>query len=204
MAGIAEIQQATITPTKSELANKWLGHYRELGSYRFVDPQDEVGIEVLVGYDLDDRLVQLPVTYRSEELDPTHTLATMEHSVLGTRYVSNALGDPVAVQEFIRTIIEADTGAQRSDGKPAALEVKGSGASEEVAVGEVTLHEVTRQRAVGEVELDFQPHRFVLRVPHLLVPLGNPGTGHQVSRLRITGRKDERELLVAELSWLDG
>jgi hypothetical protein len=204
MAGIAEIQQATITPTKSELANKWLGSYRELGSYRFVDPQNEVGIEVLVGYDLDDRLVQLPVSYRSEELDPAHTLATMEHSVLGTRYVSNALGDPVAVREFIRTIVEADTGAQRSDGKPAALEVQGSGISDEVTLGEVVLQEVTRQRAVGEVEIDFQPHRFVLRVPHLLVPVGNPGTGHQVSRLRITGKKDERELLVAELSWLDG
>lgn len=204
MAGIAEILDATLVPTKGELAKKWLGHFTELGSYRFVDPDGEVGIEVLVGEDLDGRLVQLPVTYRSHQLDPVHTLDTMEHSELGKRYVSNALGDPVAVREFIRTIIEADTGAQRSDGKPAALEVKGSGASEEVTVGEVTLQEVTRQRVVGEVELDFQPYRFVLRVPHLLVPVANPGTGHQVSRLRITGVRNERELLIAELSWLDG
>lgn len=204
MAGTVEILDATLTPTKQELARKWLGHFTELGSYRMADPGGEVGIETLIGEDEDGRLVQLPVTYRDAELDAVHTLDTIEHSVLGTRYVSNALGDPVAVSEIIRTILQADKGAQRSDGKPAALAIYGSGADEDVSVGEVTLEEVTRQRVVGEVEINFQPFPFVLRVPHLLVPVGHPSKGHQVSRLRlmgVTAEQPHRELLLAELSW---
>lgn len=131
MSGISIIENAVLKPTKREVAEQWLGYFEHIGSYRFVDPDGQVGIESLIGFDLDRRLVQMPVTYRSAEFDAEHTLTTMDHSVLGTRYVSNAMGDPVAVREYIRVILEADNGAQRSDGKVSVLDVRGSGNREE-------------------------------------------------------------------------
>ncbi|HKM24427.1 MAG TPA: hypothetical protein VJY40_02155, partial [Corynebacterium sp.] len=122
MSGEALIYDAELDPTKEDIAARYAGIVTLLGSYRLVDPDGEVGIEVLIGSDLDGRGVQLPLTYRSSELDDSHTLIEVDHSVLGRRYVSNALGDPVAVTQIIRTILEGDDGATRSDGVPAALD----------------------------------------------------------------------------------
>jgi hypothetical protein len=76
---VAIIHRATIAPTKQELAGAWLdrqglgaGDVEMLGSYRFDDPEREVGTEA-------------------------HLISTMEHSVLGRRWVYEAMGDPVAL-----------------------------------------------------------------------------------------------------------
>lgn len=174
MAGVAEIFDAVLKPTKQELGTQWLGYFDPLGSYRFVDPNGEVGIESLIGRDPDDRLVQLPLTYRAEEFNPEITLSTMEHSVLGKRWVSNALGDPVAVKEYLRTILEADTGASFSDGTRPALDVVGTGSEEVPELGEVKVWESTRQRCRGEVECNGRKRSFILYVPALLVPVATP------------------------------
>lgn len=130
----------------------------------------------------------------------------MDHSVLGRRWVSNALGDPVAVAQLIRTILEGDDGAARSDGVPAVLNLRGSGEQEKVEVGDVEFYEVTRQRAVGTVMLDGRVRSFQLRVPHLLRRKDSGGTSADTARLHLIGwlpALPEKQRVVAELSIRD-
>lgn len=206
MSGVAQIYDAELSPSKEDIAARYAGIVSLLGSYRLVDPEDVVGIEVLVGADIDGRTVQLPVTYRPSEISPEHTLAEMDHSVLGRRWVSNALGDPVAVAQLIRTILEGDDGATRSDGVPAVLNLRGSGEQEKVEVGDVEFYEVTRQRAVGTVMLDGRVRSFQLRVPHLLRRKDSGGTSADTARLHLIGwlpALPEKQRVVAELSIRD-
>ena len=98
--------RATIAPTKRELAEAWLDRQRlggagdaeMLGSYRFDDPAGEVGIEALLVRRADE-VFHLPLTYRAAPLNGAeeHLITTMEHSVLGRRWVYEAVGDPVAL-----------------------------------------------------------------------------------------------------------
>lgn len=137
MSGTAEIHEATLTPTKLELLAGWLPSQEwfvgdsddlaRVASYRFVDPDGEVGIEGMlvrshgVTY-------QVPLTYRSEPLDEASgfLVGTTEHSVLGTRYVYDAVGDPVFLVELMRVIHEGDTEADLSRGQK-SMTVLGSG-----------------------------------------------------------------------------
>jgi len=99
-------QRATVTPTKRELAAAWLdreglggaGEVEMLGSYRFDDPAGVVGIEALLARRAGE-VFHLPVTYRGAPLDgaEAHLIATLEHSVLGHRWVYDATGDPVSL-----------------------------------------------------------------------------------------------------------
>ena len=103
---MAILHRATITPTKLELAAAWLdrqglggaGDVELAGSYRFDDPDGEVGIEALLVRRAGE-VFHLPVTYRGAPLDgaEAHLITTMEHSVLGHRWVYDAAGDPVAL-----------------------------------------------------------------------------------------------------------
>ncbi len=205
MSGIAQIHDAVLNPTKEQISTTFGGFVELLGSYRLVDPGDEVGIEVLIGTDLDGRIVQLPLTYRPGELDPEHTLTEMEHNILGHRWVSNALGDPVAVTQLLRTILAGDDGAEFSDGTPAALEIAGSG-SGEVAVSEVKLTEATRQRAVGTVRVDDRVRGFQLRMPRVPLSPRSLAAGHTTTRLNLTGwlpSLPDKKYVIAELHWRD-
>jgi Maltokinase N-terminal cap domain len=103
---VAIIHRATLKPTKQELVAAWLdreglggaGDVEMLGSYRFDDPAGEVGIEALLVRRAGE-VFHLPVTYRGAPLDgaEAHLVATLEHSVLGRRWVYEAAGDPVAL-----------------------------------------------------------------------------------------------------------
>lgn len=205
MSGTAHIYDADINPTKQEIAARYGAITSYDGSYRLVDFEgDQVGIEVYVGRDIEGRFSQMPVTYRSAEIDPLATLTTMEHSVLGQRYVSNALADPVAVREFIRTIITGDDGAAYSNGATPTLDVRGSGEEPDVTVGEVKLTESTRQRAVGTVVIDGARRSFKLRMPNLLKPARINATGYTTTKLRLTGTTGNGdEVITAEFAWLD-
>lgn len=205
MSGVAKIYDAELNPTKEDIAVRFGGIVSLLGSYRLVDPADEVGIEVLIGSDVDGRTVQLPLTYRDSELDPEHTLTEMDHSVLGKRWVSNALGDPVAVAQFIRTILEGDNGAERSDNVPSLLEIRGSGEEEKVAVSGVELTEVTRQRAVGTVLINDRRRSFQMRIPQLLRNFNLTGVDYNTPRLHLSGwlaTMPEKRTVAAELHWI--
>lgn len=206
MSGIAQIYDAELDPTKEHVAQRFGGFVTLLGSYRLVDPAGEVGIEVLVGTDFDGRVVQLPLTYRGAEADPRHTLTELEHSVLGRRWVSNALGDPVAVAQFIRTILTGDDGAEFSDGTPPVLDILGSGDSADVEIADVELTEVTRQRAIGTVRVDDRLRGFKLLMQRVPGTMERINRGHNTTRLHLAGwlpaRRDARRVL-AELHWRD-
>ena len=137
MSGTAEIHEATLTPTKLQLLAAWLpaqewfigdsDDLERLASYRFVDPEGDVGIETILVRSLG-VTYQVPLTYRDEELAEADDslIGTIEHSVLGTRYVYDAVGDPVYMVELMRVIHEGDTEADLSRGEK-TMTVEGSG-----------------------------------------------------------------------------
>ena len=137
MSGTAKIEEATLTPSKLDLLRDWLpgqswfagdaADLERVGSFRFVDPDGEVGVETLlirsagVTY-------QVPLTYRAAALDEAEGsfIGNLDHSVLGTRWVYDAVGDPVYVVELLRVIHEGDTEADLSRGEKTAT-AQGSG-----------------------------------------------------------------------------
>lgn len=142
---MAIVHRATLTPTKTELMAAWLpiqewcggagGALTPLGAYRFDDPAGEVGIESHV-VELGGRTFHVPLTYRGQPLDGAERwlVGTMEHSVLGTRWVYDAPGDPVYRAELMRVICEADTQVEMFVDTPEGLQrreptmqVRGSG-----------------------------------------------------------------------------
>ena len=136
MSGTAEIHEATMTPTKLELLAGWLPaqewfvgdseDLERLASYRFVDPEGDVGIETILVRSVG-VTYQVPLTYRDEALEEADDslIGTLEHSVLGTRYVYDAVGDPVYMVELMRVIHEGDTEADLSRGEK-SMTVEGS------------------------------------------------------------------------------
>lgn len=207
MSGVAKMYDTTVVPSKEEVARSWAGSVELKGSYRLVDTvEGEVGVEVLIATDLDGRMVQIPFSYSSEEIDADHTLSTIEHGVLGKRWVTNALGDPVAVREIIRTILTGDDGATRDDGVAAYLDIQGTGTETDLELSDVELTEVTRQRSIGTVTVNGRRRQFLLRLPHVLGRFRHTGRGHSATALRLVAQHPEqadRELLVAEFNWME-
>jgi maltokinase len=115
---MAEIHRATLTPTKLELLPQWMAQQRwyaakgrlpqlrRLWSWRLDDPAGEVGIETLLVVDESgpvDVLYQVPLTYRSAPLEQARDalVGTLEHSVLGPRWVYDAVHDPVYAAQLL-------------------------------------------------------------------------------------------------------
>jgi hypothetical protein len=109
---MAIVHRATISPTKRELVTHWLdaqpwggtGDVEMVGSYRFDDPAGEVGVESLLvrrGKDF----FQLPLTYRGAPLPEGQLVTTMEHSVLGRRWIHLAITDPVGRECYVRSLL---------------------------------------------------------------------------------------------------
>jgi hypothetical protein len=105
---MALIHRATVHPTKLELLAAWLPdrdwHHvgpadgvTRVAGYRFDDPAGAVGIETLVVRVGGGALLHVPLTYRDAPLagGEEWLVGTMEHSVLGKRWVYDAPGDPV-------------------------------------------------------------------------------------------------------------
>lgn len=110
---MAIIYRATLTPDKPTLIGAWLdgqpwagrGPDEVLGTYRFDDPEGEVGVEVFL-LRRGDRLLHVPLAYRGAPVpgQEDHLVGTMEHSVLGTRWVYDGTGDEVALACFRRAL----------------------------------------------------------------------------------------------------
>ncbi|MFV2104617.1 CG0192-related protein [Micromonospora sp. LOL_024] len=105
---MALLHRAELHPTKLELLAAWLptrdwydgeagAKVVRVAAYRFDDPAGEVGIETLLVRAGDGPVYQVPLTYRGAPLEGAdyRLLDTMEHSVLGRRWVYDAPGDPV-------------------------------------------------------------------------------------------------------------
>jgi hypothetical protein len=119
---MALLYRADLVPSKLELVAGWApkqpwfagdkgAPLATVASFRFDDPDGQVGIETLLVRAGDGPVMQVPLTYRNEELPGAegHFLGTMEHSVLGTRWTYDGLGDPVYLGELARVILTGDT-----------------------------------------------------------------------------------------------
>ncbi|YAL84172.1 1,4-alpha-glucan branching protein GlgB [Dermacoccaceae bacterium W4C1] len=120
---MALIHQATISPSKIDLIDGWIStqrwyrgtapapSLRALGAYRFDDPAGEVGIEIHVLADESGptpTIYQVPLTYRATPLTDVSSAAfvgTMQHSVLGTRYVYDGAHDGVFATALIGAVL---------------------------------------------------------------------------------------------------
>lgn len=128
---MAIIYRAELRPSKSEIlasflaARSWgrTGEPELLGAFRFDDPAGEVGVECHL-VRVDDTIFHLPLTYRPAPLPeaPEHLLTTMEHSVLGERFVYDGLHDEVALDCFRRALCgeqeQAGLEIHEADGTP--------------------------------------------------------------------------------------
>ncbi len=145
---MALIYDAELSPSKSEMLQDWIpeqrwisdaSDLRILGTYRFDDPAGDVGIETFLLTSAD-RVLQVPVTYRREPLagGEEFLICTMDHSVLGRRWVYDAVADPVYASMLSETILTGGRQADLHFAYPAPPEhrevttrVTGSGNSEE-------------------------------------------------------------------------
>ena len=106
---MATIHRASVSPTKSELLERLLGERVAVsGTYRFDDPLDEVGVEAFI-LESAETVRHVVLTYRGAPLADAEGafVSTMEHSVLGRRWVYDGTGDPVAVACFERALLGA-------------------------------------------------------------------------------------------------
>jgi hypothetical protein len=136
---------ATLTPGKRDLMDAWLPSRpwfdgapgrKPTGSFRFDDPDGEVGMEgfLLGGEGLS--TLFLPLTYRAAELPGAddHLVGTTEHSELGTRWVYDGAVDPVFVQSLVTAIRTGASGVDHEydlgngpESQPTNAQVRGSG-----------------------------------------------------------------------------
>jgi hypothetical protein len=104
---MAILHRATLRPTKLDLLADWLPaqpwwrnnsvtDLQKVASFRFDDPDGEVGVETLL-ITTGREVVQVPLTYRSSPLAGAESgfVGAMDHSVLGQRWVYDACVDPV-------------------------------------------------------------------------------------------------------------
>lgn len=105
---MAIIHPAELRPSKLEVlgaflpGNPWYDGPADpepaaIGAYRFDDPAGQVGIETHLLRVGEGPILQVPLTYRGTPLPGADDwlVATMEHSVLGRRWVYDACRDPV-------------------------------------------------------------------------------------------------------------
>jgi hypothetical protein len=118
----------TMAPTKLELLTDWLpkqpwyvgaGGPPELsraGGFRLDDPAGEVGIEFAFVSD-GTTTYHVPMTYRGAPLPGAEDglIGTSEHGVLGTRWIYDAVHDPVALAallDFVSGTAQAQSQSQ--------------------------------------------------------------------------------------------
>lgn len=122
---MALIHRATLQPTKLELLTAWLpmqawaagagtGTVEQVGAYRFDDPAGEVGLEAHLVECADGSVLHVPLTYRGAPLDGADDalVGTMEHSVLGRRWVYDGCADPVWVAALARAVMSGTPQAE--------------------------------------------------------------------------------------------
>jgi hypothetical protein len=172
---MALLYDATLTPSKMALLRGWLpdrpwfqgeGKVSKVGAYRFDDPAGEVGMEAFLVHGEAGPVMHVPMTYRGAPLAGADDflIGTTEHSVLGTRWVYDACGDPVWAAALATAVLSGGTEVEQvieEDGRmvayPSSATVRGSGSGEE-AVAELTsvscrLDGATTVVRAGDLEL---------------------------------------------------
>lgn len=110
---MAVVYNATLAPSKPEFLESWLdrqswggsGEIEILGSYRFDDPEGRVGVESFL-IRRAKAVLHIPVTYRDAPLEAVaaELVDTVDHSVLGKRWIYDATTDPVGLACFTRAL----------------------------------------------------------------------------------------------------
>lgn len=120
---MAIIHQAELQPTKLELLQSWLPRQPwftedvsalgKVGAFRFDDPDGEVGLETIL-VEADGTVFQVPLSYRGSPLPGAEgsLIGTMQHSVLGERWVYDAVGDPCYLNAVTAAILTGQPQAQ--------------------------------------------------------------------------------------------
>ena len=115
-----------------------------IDAYRFDDPDGEVGIETHLLRTADGSVLQVPLTYRGAPLAGAEAflISTMDHSVLGQRWVYDASCDPVYVRALATAILTGGTEAtlefaSPGDAREVTTHVLGSGSGEVPSIGAV-------------------------------------------------------------------
>lgn len=147
---MAIIHKATLLPGKLDLLSEYLKTDSELashvgddlsqiGAYRFDDPAGQVGLETHILTSSSGAILQIPVMYRNDPLEGAEAafLGSMEHSVLGTRWVYDACIDPIYAGELLRTILtgatEVEEIVETAEGqvpRDSTVKVRGSGSGD--------------------------------------------------------------------------
>ncbi|KAM9861570.1 hypothetical protein ACI1US_02573 [Leucobacter sp. BZR 635] len=130
----------TLVPSKLELVAEWLpkqpwftgdpAKISRVSGYRVDDPEGEVGIDGLLVSAGEDKVYHVPLTYRGAPLEggEAHLVGTMEHGVLGTRWVTEGAGDPVYRAVIAQVIAQGGSGGEelvhQPDGSAVAREIE--------------------------------------------------------------------------------
>lgn len=122
---MALLHRAELRPSKIELVAGWApsqpwfeasagAEPATVASFRFDDPAGEVGIETLLVRAGDGPVQQVPLTYRGAPLEggDAWLIGTMEHSVLGRRWVYDGAGDPAYLTAVATAAL---TGGRQAD-----------------------------------------------------------------------------------------
>ena len=170
---MALVYQAEIRPSKIELITEWAptqpwfkgdadAGFTNTAAYRFDDPEGEVGIETLLVRVGGGPLLQVPLTYRGAPLEGADAwlITTMEHSVLGNRWVYDGTGDPAYLAAIATAALAggqqaevvADTDGELTRREPTAV-VAGSG-TECVAVAPPAIDTVSTRYERGMTVVD--------------------------------------------------
>ena len=144
---MAILHHASLVPSKAVLVEAWLptrpwapsAPIKSGVSYRLDDPEGQVGMEGFLLTDVDGLTVHVPLTYRGAPLHAAqaHLLGTMEHSVLGTRWVYDGCADPVWATTLASTITTGGTQAEElfvgddPEQREPSVTVRGSGTAGE-------------------------------------------------------------------------
>lgn len=108
---MAILHHAELTPSKLQLLGEWMptqpwfagdisSELVNVAAFRFDDPAGEVGVETILVSADGGPIMQVPLTYRGAPLEGAESalIRTMEHSVLGKRWVYDGIADPVYLQ----------------------------------------------------------------------------------------------------------
>lgn len=181
---MALIHQARLHPSKLELLAGWLPGrpwcadatgLRQVGAYRFDDPAGEVGMESLLLQAGDGPVLHVPLTYRGAPLEGVagaeeHLVGTLEHSVLGRRWVYDGCADPVWVTALATAVLtggsqaaEVVAGEHGDEPREPTATVSGSGTTgtEVPVVDLVTCEEGARTTVVRSDGLELVVVRVV-------------------------------------------
>jgi hypothetical protein len=219
---MALLHQAELRPSKIELVDGWLqsqpwfegdtdAELTQVAAFRFDDPEGEVGVETLLLRAGDGPTLQVPLTYRNAPLAGAEgrLIGTLQHSVLGERWVYDAVGDPVYLQTAAIAALRGghqaelfvDIDGERVQREPTAL-VVGSGAGDATvllpSVDDIAVHAEGDMSVVETSALQLVILR-VLTNPALNRPDSLGGTGKAQESLTGTwaGQSEPQPLVLA-------